>query len=29
MNWIYAVAGIAALGLVFYLFAALLEPEKF
>ena len=29
MNWIDILAGIAALGLVFYLFVALLQPEKF
>ncbi len=29
MNWIYVIAGIAAIGLTVYLFAALLEPEKF
>jgi K+-transporting ATPase KdpF subunit len=29
MNWIYVVSGIIALGLLVYLFVALLRPEKF
>jgi len=29
MNWIYILSGIIALGLLVYLFAALLRPEKF
>ncbi len=29
MNWIYMAAGIIALGLLIYLFAALLKPEMF
>jgi K+-transporting ATPase KdpF subunit len=29
MNWIYILAGIIALGLLVYLFVALLRPEKF
>jgi len=29
MNWIYVLAGIIALGLLVYLFVALLRPEKF
>jgi K+-transporting ATPase KdpF subunit len=29
MNWIYVLSGIIALGLLIYLFVALLRPEKF
>jgi K+-transporting ATPase KdpF subunit len=29
MNWIYVLAGIIAVGLLVYLFVALLRPEKF
>jgi len=29
MNWIYILSGIIALGLLLYLFVALLRPEKF
>jgi K+-transporting ATPase KdpF subunit len=29
MNWIYILAGIIAVGLLVYLFVALLRPEKF
>jgi K+-transporting ATPase KdpF subunit len=29
MNWIYVLSGIIALGLLVYLFVALLRPEKF
>jgi K+-transporting ATPase KdpF subunit len=29
MNWIYGISGIIALGLLVYLFVALLRPEKF
>ncbi|HEX7574553.1 MAG TPA: K(+)-transporting ATPase subunit F [Bacteroidota bacterium] len=29
MNWIYILSGIIALGLLVYLFVALLRPEKF
>lgn len=29
MNWIYLLSGIIALGLLVYLFVALLRPEKF
>jgi len=29
MNWIYLVSGLIALGLLVYLFVALLRPEKF
>jgi K+-transporting ATPase KdpF subunit len=29
MNWIYVLSGLIALGLLFYLFVALLRPEKF
>ena len=29
MNWIYVVSGVIALGLLIYLFVALLRPEKF
>ena len=29
MNWIYILSGLIALGLLFYLFVALLRPEKF
>jgi K+-transporting ATPase KdpF subunit len=29
MNWIYVISGIIALGLLIYLFVALLRPEKF
>ena len=29
MNWIYLLPGIIALGLLVYLFVALLRPEKF
>jgi K+-transporting ATPase KdpF subunit len=29
MNWLYLVAGLIALGLLFYLFVALLKPEIF
>ena len=29
MNWIYLFSGIIALGLLIYLFVALLRPEKF
>jgi len=28
MNWLYLVAGLIALGLVIYLFVALLKPER-
>ena len=28
MNWLYVVAGLVAFGLVIYLLAALLKPEK-
>jgi len=29
MNWIYVLSGLIALGLLIYLFVALLRPEKF
>ncbi len=29
MNWIYFLSGLIALGLLIYLFVALLRPEKF
>jgi K+-transporting ATPase KdpF subunit len=29
MNWLYVVSGIIALGLLVYLFVALLRPEIF
>jgi len=29
MNWIYLISGVIALGLLVYLFVALLRPEKF
>lgn len=29
MNWIYLVSGLISLGLLIYLFVALLRPEKF
>ena len=29
MTWMYVVGGVAALGLLAYLVAALLQPEKF
>ena len=29
MNWLYLISGIIAAGLLAYLFAALLRPEKF
>ncbi len=29
MNWVYLVSGVIALGLIVYLFVALLRPEKF
>jgi K+-transporting ATPase KdpF subunit len=29
MNWIYILSGAIALGLLVYLFVALLRPEKF
>ena len=29
MNWIYVLSGFIALGLLIYLFVALLRPEKF
>ncbi len=29
MNWIYIVSGIISLGLLVYLFIALLKPEMF
>ncbi len=29
MNWIYLLSGAIALGLLVYLFVALLRPEKF
>jgi len=29
MNWIYIASGLIALGLLVYLFVALLRPEKF
>ncbi len=29
MNWLYVISGIIALGLIIYLFVALLKPEKF
>ncbi len=29
MNWEYLISGIIGLGLLFYLFYALLRPEKF
>ncbi|HUK14160.1 MAG TPA: K(+)-transporting ATPase subunit F [Thermoanaerobaculaceae bacterium] len=28
MNWLYLVSGLIALGLVIYLFVALLKPEE-
>ena len=28
MNWLYLIAGLIALGLVIYLFVALLKPEE-
>ncbi len=29
MNWLYLISGIIALGLLIYLFIALLKPEMF
>lgn len=29
MTWAYAISGVLALGLMVYLMAALLKPEKF
>ena len=29
MNWLYIIAGLIALGLLVYLFLALLKPELF
>jgi K+-transporting ATPase KdpF subunit len=29
MNWLYVISGLIALGLLFYLFWALLKPEDF
>ncbi len=29
MNWLYMIAGAISLGLLIYLFFALLKPEKF
>ncbi len=29
MNWLYVVAGLIAVGLLFYLLVALLKPEEF
>jgi K+-transporting ATPase KdpF subunit len=29
MTWLYVLAGVAAVGLLVYLLAALLQPEKF
>lgn len=29
MSWLYIVSGLIALGLLIYLFVALLRPEKF
>ncbi len=29
MNWLYLISGLIALGLMIYLFVALLKPEKF
>ncbi|MGO9480729.1 MAG: K(+)-transporting ATPase subunit F [Candidatus Kryptoniota bacterium] len=29
MNWLYLIAGVISLGLLIYLFIALLKPEKF
>ena len=28
MNWLYVISGVIALGLVVYLFIALLKPEE-
>jgi len=28
MNWLYLISGLVALGLVIYLFVALLKPEE-
>jgi K+-transporting ATPase KdpF subunit len=29
MNWLYLIVGLIALGLLVYLFVALLRPERF
>jgi len=29
MNWMYALGGVVSVGLLVYLVAALLQPEKF
>jgi K+-transporting ATPase KdpF subunit len=29
MNWLYGISGMIAVGLLIYLFVALLRPEKF
>jgi len=29
MSWLYIISGLIALGLLIYLFIALLKPEKF
>jgi K+-transporting ATPase KdpF subunit len=29
MNWLYIISGLIAVGLLAYLFVALLRPEKF
>ncbi len=29
MSWLYIISGLIAVGLLIYLFAALLRPEKF
>ncbi len=29
MNWVYIVSGVISLGLIVYLFIALLKPEMF
>ena len=29
MNWLYVISGVISLGLMVYLFAALLKPEWF
>ena len=29
MNWVYIVSGLISVGLLVYLFIALLKPEKF
>lgn len=29
MNWLYAISGLISLGLLVYLFVALLKPEMF